>query len=181
MKEIENLDDGQNKETATAEEEEEQQDPRVAKFTVQNPVKISNHVKYTVTGVDDEGDFSEVRRFREFDALSKALSSRWPGCYVPSIPEKSIQLSQKNNDEFVEERRVLLERFLKEIGKQEFILMSPEFKIFSRGQGDIEKLLGALPKQSPGQILEKYRNSFKIDEEQDSAAVETYKDRIMNF
>lgn len=87
----------------------------------------------------------------------------------------------KNNDKFVEERTVLLQRFFKEIGKYEYIISSPEFKIFSRGQGDIEKLLAALPKQTPGQILEKYRNSFKIDEEQDAAAMETYKDRILNF
>jgi sorting nexin-1/2 len=36
---------------------------------VLNPVKISNHVKYTVTGIDDEGDFTEVRRYREFYAV----------------------------------------------------------------------------------------------------------------
>lgn len=39
----------------------------------------------------------------------------------------------KNNELFVEERRILLERFLKEIGKHEYIVMSAEFKIFSRG------------------------------------------------
>ena len=48
---------------------EEEEDPRVKKFTVTNPVKVGGNVKYTVTGVDDEGEFSEVRRFREFHAL----------------------------------------------------------------------------------------------------------------
>lgn len=52
----------------------------------------------------------------------------------------------KNNELFLEERRILLERFLKEIGKYEYIVLSPEFKIFARGTGDIEKLLGSLPK-----------------------------------
>jgi len=51
------------------ETDEEPEDPRVQKFTVLNPVKIGGHVKYTVTGVDDEGEFSDVRRFREFHAL----------------------------------------------------------------------------------------------------------------
>jgi len=37
---------------------------------VLNPVKIGGNVKYTVAGVDDEGDFSEVRRYREFNALA---------------------------------------------------------------------------------------------------------------
>ena len=53
-----------------AEEEPEQEDPRVMKFTVTNPVKISGHVKYTVTGIDDEGEFTEVRRYREFHAIA---------------------------------------------------------------------------------------------------------------
>ena len=49
--------------------EDEPEDPRVQKFSVQNPVKISGNVKYTVTGIDDEGEFTDVRRFREFHAL----------------------------------------------------------------------------------------------------------------
>lgn len=72
------------------EEGEEVEDPRVQKFTVQNPVKIGGHVKYTVTGVDDEGEFTEVRRFREFHALGVVMRNRWPGCYIPQIPEKKI-------------------------------------------------------------------------------------------
>ena len=51
-------------------EDNEPEDPRVQKFTVLNPVKIGGNVKYTVAGVDDEGDFSEVRRYREFNALA---------------------------------------------------------------------------------------------------------------
>ena len=50
-------------------DENEGDDPRVLKFSVQNPVKIGGHVKYTVTGIDDEGEFTEVRRFREFYAV----------------------------------------------------------------------------------------------------------------
>ncbi len=63
---------------------------RVKKFTVTNPVKISGHIKYTITGEDAEGTFEEVRRFREFFALRSVLVARWPGVYIPSIPEKSI-------------------------------------------------------------------------------------------
>ena len=59
--------------------------------------------------------------------------------------------------------------------------MSPEFRIFSRGQGDIKMILSCLPKQSPGQILEKYRKYFKIDEKQDETSIETYKNRIIAF
>lgn len=68
----------------------EAEEPRVAKFTVTNPVKIQGHVKYSVTGVDDDGEFNDVRRYREFHALADILRIRWPGCYVPSIPEKKM-------------------------------------------------------------------------------------------
>tara|TARA_B110000285_G_C15068066_1_gene586298 strand:- start:810 stop:1157 length:348 start_codon:yes stop_codon:yes gene_type:complete len=115
-----------------------------------------------VTGVDDEGDFSEIRRFREFYALADCLRIRWPGCYVPSIPEKKVA---NEKEEFVEERRSLLERFMKEIAKFDYIIYSKEFKVFARGKGEIDKVLYALPKQTPMQVLEKYRINFKIDED----------------
>lgn len=130
-----------------------------------------------MSGCDDEGDFQEARRFREFHALAQVLRTRWLGCYVPQIPEKKVVGNE--NEKFVEERRVLLERFMKEIAKYDYIVYSKEFKIFSRGKGEIDKLLFALPKQSPMQVLEKYRLNFKIDEEdQDSEQMTTYKNRI---
>ena len=159
--------------------EPEQEYPRVQKFLVQNPVKVGGNVKYTVTGVDDEGDFSEVRRFREFHALGQVLKTRWPGCYIPSIPEK--KLMNQNNETFVEERRSLLERFMKEIAKYDYIVFSKEFKVFARGKGEIDKVLFALPKQTPMQVLEKYRLNFQIDEEQDPTVMNTYKERILIF
>ena len=63
--------------------------------------------------MDDEGEFTEVRRFREFHALGESLKTRWPGCYMPSIPEKKVV--GKEDEKFIEERRVLLNRFMKEI------------------------------------------------------------------
>ena len=125
----------------------EEEDPRVAKFTVSNPVKIQGHVKYSVTGVDDDGEFNDVRRYREFHALADILRIRWPGCYVPSIPEKKMVGS--DDTQFVEERRELLERFMKEIAKYDYIVFSKEFKVFARGKGEIDKVLYALPKQTP--------------------------------
>jgi sorting nexin-1/2 len=101
-----------------------------------------------VTGVDFDGEFNDVRRFREFHALADVLRIRWPGCYIPSIPEK--KMNQNNNDDkFVEERRELLERFMREIAKYDYIIFSKEFKVFARGKGEIDKVLYALPKQTP--------------------------------
>lgn len=54
---------------------------------------------------------------------------------------------------------------MKEIAKYDYIIYSKEFKIFARGKGEIDKVLFALPKQTPMQVLEKYRLNFKINEE----------------
>jgi hypothetical protein len=70
---------------------------------------------------------------------------------------------------------------MKEIAKFDYIVYSKEFKVFARGKGEIDKVLQALPKQTPMQVLEKYRLNFKIDEDQDANAMNTYKDRIMVF
>lgn len=66
------------------------EDPIVQKFTVSNPVKISGHIKYRVTGEDSDGGFEETRRYREFFALRNVLLQRWPGIYIPAIPEKQL-------------------------------------------------------------------------------------------
>lgn len=70
---------------------------------------------------------------------------------------------------------------MKEIAKYDYIIFSKEFKIFSRGKAEVDKVLQAMPKQSPMQVLEKYRLNFQIDEEQDAGQMNTYKERIMFF
>jgi hypothetical protein len=82
---------------------------------------------------------------------------------------------------FIEERRALLERFLRELAKYDFIVESKEFKIFSRGVGEIDEALTKLPKQSALAILEKYRLNFKIDEDQDQQEMTRYREKINVF
>jgi sorting nexin-1/2 len=79
--------------------------------------------------------------------LREALSSRWPGVYIPAIPEK--KLVGNKDDNFVEERRALLERFMKEIAKFDYLTQSREFKVFARERGDIEKILSSMLRQTP--------------------------------
>lgn len=148
-------------------------------FEVKNPVKTAGHITYTVAGVDSEGPFEQQRRFREFFALKNTLVSRWPGIYIPALPEKKIVGNKDQN--FIEERRILLERFMKDIAKFDYLTDSKEFKIFARERGDIEKMLASLLKQTPMQVLEKYRLNFNIEEDQEGAILTTYKENIMTF
>jgi hypothetical protein len=50
-----------------------------------------------------------------------------------------------------------LDRFFKECAKYDYITSSKEFEIFSRGSGEIDKVLNSIPKQKPAEILKKYR------------------------
>lgn len=125
----------------------EKEDPRSQQFRVFNPVKFGGHIRYTVSGVDADGPFEEARRFSEFFALKEALAERWPGVYIPAIPEK--KLMGNKDDKFIEERRALLERFMKEIAKFDYLVQSREFKVFARDRGDIEKILTSMLRQSP--------------------------------
>lgn len=59
----------------------------------------------------------------------------------------------------------MLERFMKEVAKYEYLTLSKEFRIFAREKGDIEKILSNLIKQTPMQVLEKYRLNFNVDED----------------
>lgn len=86
------------------------------------------------------------------------MRTRWPGCFIPAIPEKKV--IGATDTEYVEERRLLLEKFLKDCARFDYIIFSKEFKLFSRGQGEIEKALNSLPSQTPMQVLEKYRLNF---------------------
>lgn len=61
------------KDVDLSEPADEQEDEKQAKFKVSNPIKQQGHIKYTVTGIDDTGDFEESRRFKEFFALRNTL------------------------------------------------------------------------------------------------------------
>ena len=56
------------------------------------------------------------------------------------------KLAGNQDGKFIEERRALLERFLRELAKYDFIIESKEFRIFSRGVGEIDEALTKLPK-----------------------------------
>ena len=50
-----------------------------------------------------------------------------------------------NEKDYIEERMTLLDNFIKTCAKFDYIIFSKEFKIFSRGDGEVDKALFALP------------------------------------
>lgn len=134
----------------------QQDDEEDNQFTVRDPQMENGAIRYLVTGTDSDGNFSIKRRYKEFFTMRRVLAERWPGCYVPCIPEKvevkidvktmKVDVKANKEKEFVEERRILLERFLRELSKFSFLIESNEFRIFARQQGEVDKTLDALPR-----------------------------------
>ena len=104
-------------------------------FSISEPIK-GKHITYLVSGVDNEGPFEVSRRYSDFYQFHNTLLLRWPGIYIPPIPPKK---AVGNKDEkYLKERRIFLEKFIRVLGSEEFIVHSDEFKIFSRQTGDIK-------------------------------------------
>jgi hypothetical protein len=156
LQELQTFTEGEEAQLGATEEED-----RIAKyFAVVNPMKVGGTIKYTIQGQDSQGAFEVVRRYNEFFALRAALVERWPGCYIPCIPEKktlAVDTSSSNMSDwsmgstkegpFVEMRRALFERFIRELAKYEYLVESKEFQIFAHEAGEVDKRLAQLPKQ----------------------------------
>jgi len=100
---------------------------------------------------------------------------------VVNVDTNKMSMKGNKDEKFVEERRALLERFLREIAGYDYLIESKEFKVFARGTGEVTAELEKMPPQSPIQILEKYRLNFKIDEDQANSETARYKDKINIF
>jgi hypothetical protein len=100
---------------------------------------LTKYVLYAIRGSDRDGTFEIYRRFSDFAVLRKTMVKRWPGVYVPPIPEKK---SMGNLDaKFIEERRKQLEKFCLKVAELPHLFYADEFKIFTRsGVLDLEKV-----------------------------------------
>ncbi|XP_062086685.1 sorting nexin 2A [Humulus lupulus] len=124
------------------------------KITVSNPLKeqeTSNslvpggntYVTYLIstrTNLPDFGgsEFSVRRRFRDVVTLSDRLAESYRGFFVPPRPDKSVVESQvMQKQEFVEQRRVALEKYLRRLAEHPVIKKSDELKVFLQVQGKL--------------------------------------------
>lgn len=68
----------------------EEKKPHVRPFGVSSALKSGGHNRYVVRGIDCDAPFEDSRRFRDFEALRNALVHRWPGLYIPALPENKF-------------------------------------------------------------------------------------------
>lgn len=72
---------------------------------------------------------------------------------------------QGNKDiKFINERRYYLERFLRKLAKYDFLINSEEFALFSRPNGDIEKMLSRVNKMPTGSLIDRIRKTLDVNE-----------------
>lgn len=57
---------------------------------------MSKYTVYNVKGSDKNGAFDVYRRFNEFFTLKEVMVTRWPGCFIPSIPAKEMMVSERS-------------------------------------------------------------------------------------
>ncbi|KAL6563582.1 Sorting nexin 2B [Orobanche gracilis] len=76
------------------------------------------------------------RRFRDVVTLSDRLNENYRGVFIPTRPDKSLVESQvMQKQDFVEQRRVELEKYLRRLAKHPVIKKSNELRVFLTVQG----------------------------------------------
>ncbi|KAK9866902.1 hypothetical protein WJX84_001593 [Apatococcus fuscideae] len=86
-------------------------------------------------------DFAVRRRFRDFVALHDLLKSTHRGFFIPPRPEKNTMEGQRAQPEFIELRRMALQRYLHQLAAHPVIGLSEVFRAFLEAD---EPLLSSL-------------------------------------
>jgi len=94
----------------------------------------------TRTNVPEFGgsEFSVRRRFRDVVTLADRLAESYRGLFIPPRPDKSVVESQvMQKQEFVEQRRVALEKYLRRLAAHPVLKRSDELRVFLQVQGKL--------------------------------------------
>ncbi|MQL80686.1 hypothetical protein Taro_013139 [Colocasia esculenta] len=120
-------------------------DPQKEQETTNSLVPGANtYVTYLITtrtkdpDLGGPGEFSVRRRFRDVVTLSDRLAEAYRGFCIPPRPDKNVvesQLMQKQ--EFVEQRRSALEKYLRRLAAHPVIGKSEELRVFLQAQGKL--------------------------------------------
>ncbi|XP_021278080.1 sorting nexin 2B-like [Herrania umbratica] len=92
----------------------------------------------TRTNIPEFGgsEFSVRRRFKDVVTLSDRLAESYRGFFIPPRPDKNVVESQvMQKQEFVEQRRVALEKYLRRLAEHPVIRLSDELKVFLQVEG----------------------------------------------
>ncbi|GMH12779.1 hypothetical protein Nepgr_014620 [Nepenthes gracilis] len=83
-------------------------------------------------------EFSVRRRFKDVVTLADRLAESYRGFFIPPRPDKSVVESQvMHKQEFVEHRRVALEKYLRRLAAHPVIKKSNELRVFLQVPGKL--------------------------------------------
>lgn len=86
----------------------------------------------------DGTEFSVRRRFRDVVTLSDRLADSYRGFFIPLRPDKSVVESQvMQKQEFLEQRRAALEKYLRRLAAHPVIRRSEELRMFLEAHGKL--------------------------------------------
>eukprot|EP00249_Psilotum_nudum_P019179 c27128_g2_i1 orf=275-1996(+) len=94
----------------------------------------------TRTNIPEYGgtDFSVRRRFRDVVTLGDRLAEIYRGYFIPPRPDKSIVESQvMQKQEFIEQRRIALEKYFRRLSAHPVLRKSKELRLFLQSQGKL--------------------------------------------
>ena len=106
-----------------------------------------NHVPETIS-----------RRYRDFEALRKKMIERWPGIFIPKLPNKKKVGNKGKNISVI--RVEMLNRFLKKISKIKYLLNSEELGLFLQNTSNVGRTLDGLKEQTYEDLSRKYFSTF---------------------
>lgn len=155
-----------------------------AKITVSDPNNssegiIGSHTQYKLKGKDHEGEFDFNRRYKEFYALRNLLTKNWPGFFIPAIPPK-VKIG-KMEDNIIQERCYLFNRFMKDVSEIPYLWESDEVKVFLRPNMSVSQAMSLVPAPRVEDLYEKILKVTKIDPNVDDSKVSRYSDAIRDF
>ncbi|CAD8146874.1 unnamed protein product [Paramecium pentaurelia] len=119
---------------------------------------------YLIKGSDNQGSFEIYRRYNDFYELRELLVKKWPGCYIPPIPEKA--LASGNDNETVQIRKRLMEVFLIAITQLPYIYYSEDFQqqFLRSNSPDIAKVYQQQKTITTSEIIDRLKIAFpKLD------------------
>ena len=109
--------------------------------SISNPLVLSealnNSVSYIIKTVDSSGKYECVRYYSEFSSLRKILLKKWPGIYIPPIPNKSIL--SKLSSKYVKTYKKQVEYFVEYIIRFVFLYSTDDFQFFLKSKAPFSR------------------------------------------
>ena len=118
------------------------------------------------------------RRYRDFDALRKKMVERWPGIYIPKLPNKKKVVGNKGQKLSLI-RAEMINRFLKKISKINYLMESDEMGLFLQNTSNVGKTLEGIKAENYEDLSKKYFSTFlDYDENFDTKAGKDDQDKF---